>query len=1023
MNNFSQPFGRSALRLAQSTAIAIRMVISLGGLWALFTALPLAAQNATIAYDVPPGVVGNQAIAGLGVGNDFNVIYPITVSELGVFNSGTNGIQGTAELTVQLFERNGHAGMLLQTLTFDATSPGQRINGNLFKPLPTPLTLLPGSYSIVAFGFDPANLEASAGAAPYSGSPPPWTENDGGGLIRFVGSSRYGYDGVGHFPKTVDQGPANRYAAGTFIFSATTLPSPPWAADYAALTAGVTSFPIEDIRHMGSLAVMNDGSFPVLVEHGGNRLVLEAAGYYNNNPAAARAVVFAHAQWEHSTGDSRITLFENAIKWAARKSNPADIVLGVTTNLPTNDLPAVDVNYLQRRGYTVIPLSLLPDPNDPWPTMDVLVADWHTHYNQTSLAQIQQFTAAGGGLVMGVLTRHIIYPKIRPSFGHANDILRPFGLAYRSSLAVPADYGFTNIQSVPYPDYFSAIPAAQMLHADRLGQIQMDNLSKAIALNTINYASAGQPDLLNTLMSIYTGITNTGAAQLPSGENISFVDVVTLAGAQATSNRLGAWTTNRNDLVAADRRGSVEYDFSLPTADLYKLRIEATQNKPFNPSDTCLLRLTLDGHSLGQHALAVQPGAVSALECWTPYLLPGPHSLRILWDNAKSGTALELVAVHVQTGLGASDNGSGLKDWVAQLVQTQSGMDLTNSVIQSYVSPVCLEGRDPYPALMQVQIQGADDRTSSGTPAETSDHRWYLNVPLSAWANSQTVLEATYQNGALTETHQLQWLPINILTITNPSIKIRSGDSLLLTVAPPSAAKGPVSIAYGTNTYTGNSSQAIACKFPVAGAYTVAGTYTTPNGISTTGSILVDVVAQSLTNSPPCWVGMERTWDLPGVAPEVVLGADPRLFIEETATLTNNGERFSLLADANEPRSITARIGETGVILGSTQARGFHLWSGSDAYTRIVQRYPDGSQLVEMMVISSPVLPDVTFEIDTTVGGITFDDGTTTKILTPADFDGLGRCRVRFIRPANARTSVCHSITAWQGSTVVGYLQ
>jgi hypothetical protein len=94
---------------------------------------------------------------------------------------------------------------------------------------------------------------------------------------------------------------------------------------------------------------------------------------------------------------------------------------------------------------------------------------------------------------------------------------------------------------------------------------------------------------------------------------------------------------------------------------------------------------------------------VSAVECWTPYILPGPHSLRIVWDNAESYTALELVAVHVQIGLGPDENGNGIKDWVDQLVQTQSGMDNTNSVIGSYTSPLCLEGRDPYPPLMQMQ--------------------------------------------------------------------------------------------------------------------------------------------------------------------------------------------------------------------------------------------------------------------------------------------------------------------------------
>jgi hypothetical protein len=411
------------------------------------------------------------------------------------------------------------------------------------------------------------------------------------------------------------------------------------------------------------------------------------------------------------------------------------------------------------------------------------------------------------------------------------------------------------------------------------------------------------------------------------------------------------------------------------------------------------------------------------LECWTPYITAGPHILRIFWDNAKNSTALELVAFHVQTGLGPDENGNGIKDWVDQLVRIQSGMDNTNAVITSYTSPVCLEGRDPYPSLVQMQIQGADNKTYSVSPNNTSDNRWFINVPLSAYVNAQTLFEATYQNGALTDSRNLQWLPLNLLTVTN-SMVIRKGDSLLLNAIPATnSTNGNLTITIGTNTYTGRTTQPIACKFPTAGVYMVTGTYTKANGTTKSGSISVDVVEQNLTNNPACWVGMERTWNLPYLAPEAVLQADARLFIEATATLTNNGEQFSLLADANEPRSIIARLGQNGPILDATRARGFNLWSGSQTYTRVIQTYPDGSELVEMLLICSPVLPDVTFELDTIVGGITFDDGTTTKTLSASDFDALGRAKVRFIRPASARTSVCHSIKAFQGAELAGYLQ
>jgi hypothetical protein len=72
-------------------------------------------------------------------------------------------------------------------------------------------------------------------------------------------------------------------------------------------------------------------------------------------------------------------------------------------------------------------------------------------------------------------------------------------------------------------------------------------------------------------------------------------------------------------------------------------------------------------------------------------------------------------------------------------------------------------------------------------------------------------------------------------------------------------------------------------------------------------------------------------------------------------------------------------------------------------------------------VILSRVPPDVTVQVRVIVGGVTFDDGTTYRELTSADFDALGRYKLRFILPASARSTNCHSITIIQwAADVVG---
>jgi hypothetical protein len=980
----------------------------------------LQGQTRYIAYEVPYGTLGNQAIAGLGVGNDFCVVRPIQVWQLGVFTSGTNGIVGSTVLTVQLYERSGRReGTLLETLTFDAANPGTRSGGSFFKALPAPVTLLPGNYTIVAYGFDEANPEGNAGRPPYQDQPVLWGMNDGGGLIRFEGLSRYGGD-VGNYPGRVDKGPANRYAAGNFVFSAATVARSTYAADYEALTAGVSQFPIEDTRHLGSLSVLEGNAFAVLTEHGGNRLVLEAAGTVGGNSQAGRAVAFAHVQWEQPferfAGDPRLKLFENAIQWASRKSNPADIVMGITTNLNPTFMTNLDLGYFAGRGYRVVPFDFMkPEWTNALPLMDVVVVNGHARYLEWGVEPIRQFAARGGGVVMSMAPRFVVYPQMRPAFGAANDILQPYGLAYRSSLATPADLSFTNIAPVPPPPYFNARAAADLLLRDRKGEVHLDSLQKVTALNTITYAVHGKPQLLAQLTAIYAGASETIVYPGSAGD---FVEVSRVDGTQADVSRLLSSSTDGSSLLTKDRRGSVDYTCTVPAADIYKVQLWGGPDATAQQGRLELV-LILDGQRLGRFSFdALQRGMV---ECLTPYVKAGQHTLRITWDNPAARTDLRFRSVRFLTRLGEDSDGDGLKDWVEELLQQQSGLDLTNENIGSYTSPLCLEGRDPYLGSLELYVEGADSQAVNVNARPGPNGRWYANIPLSAFVNADTVLHASFQNGGLTQLRHLRWLSENLLAGQN--LTIRLGDSLLFNAKPENAANGNLQITIGTNQLNGRTTQPIAYRFNQAGTFTVTGTYIPREGPPQSGSIEVKVVGQSFSNEPAAWVGKLRTWDVATVAPETVFEADNRLLFETTGAVAHDGVRTSLLIDQNEPRFILARLGTNGPVLASARVEGFKAFGAPDTYNRVLETYADGSRLVETLVMLSPVLtalPDVKVKLRVVVGGVTFEDGSTYRELSASDFDARGQYKLRFIMAASVRTANCHNITIVQGNEVVG---
>lgn len=216
-------------------------------------ALPLALalpvmplQAATVAYDVPAGTAGNQAY-NLRLAMLFDVNKPIRVGQIGAFDDGSDGIQ-SGTITTEIWSRTGGGtgpGDLASGVTqlafetFTPNDPGTLIGGSRFKDLSAPIVLSPGEYAVVSFGYDSDDRNGNRGSAPLA----PWSTNDGGGAIEFVGLSQFDRASTPGSPAlgdTVDGGPADRYAAGTFSYSVVPVPAAlPLMLGGLALMAGL----------------------------------------------------------------------------------------------------------------------------------------------------------------------------------------------------------------------------------------------------------------------------------------------------------------------------------------------------------------------------------------------------------------------------------------------------------------------------------------------------------------------------------------------------------------------------------------------------------------------------------------------------------------------------------------------------------------------------------------------------------------------------------------------------------------
>jgi len=165
------------------------------------------AGAAFIALDSTRGI-GNQTFNG-SLGMHFDVLSPISVTHLGAFDSSQDGFAN--EISVGIFDRNTQA-LVSEVAVFNGTS-SPLIGQSRFADI-SDVVLGIGSYAIVAQGFGVADPN---GNGPVSGTP---TIDTGGGLIAFVGGGAYNFSAVLDYPTIPDDGPANRYDAGTFQFTA-----------------------------------------------------------------------------------------------------------------------------------------------------------------------------------------------------------------------------------------------------------------------------------------------------------------------------------------------------------------------------------------------------------------------------------------------------------------------------------------------------------------------------------------------------------------------------------------------------------------------------------------------------------------------------------------------------------------------------------------------------------------------------------------------------------------------------------
>lgn len=490
----------------------------------------------------------------------------------------------------------------------------------------------------------------------------------------------------------------------------------------------------------------------------------------------------------------------------------------------------------------------------------------------------------------------------------------------------------------------------------------------------------------------------------PFIRDISRIQTIAEVKAANAVGRAGIWSQQGEAIYSLDGRGWVEYVLNTEQPNMFRLEIEGNSHNPNDRKREFDLLVWLDGEFLGRIVLLAS-NQTSVVHQLTPWLKAGNHRVRIVWDNAIRNRSIQLSAIRLQELQGSDLDNNQITDWIDRRLKLWCSVTVAPQL--SAVSPVCIEGRGEFLSMMTI---------SGGVIPQPGVNRcWYANVPLVPQAKSTVI--CSFQNDGFQTTNEIIWKPTNLLEADN--LTIREGAALLLTAVPIGADKGQMQIAVtGVTNYVGPIDQPVVHRFNQAGSFQVVGTYLSETGLSETKTISVRVVSASLGPNPAIWINKSRAWKC-SLPTGLTLQTDTNLQMKRTV---KNGENLQYAMSTEEARKwqILARIGTNGPIVARTTAEGFCLSGAYETGAYDIQHYPDGSILVEMGLILSPVLPQAKVRLELHVGGVIFEDGTTVKDLSSADFDELGRATVRFIKIRNSKTSVCHQVQAYQGPVYLG---
>ena len=461
------------------------------------------------------------------------------------------------------------------------------------------------------------------------------------------------------------------------------------------------------------------------------------------------------------------------------------------------------------------------------------------------------------------------------------------------------------------------------------------------------------------------------------------------------SGTSGTWQMFDGGLIGDSFRGHIEWSFTVPSDGWWLIDLSGRLRGTVRQSEKLGLGIAVDGRALPNQIIGFTNGQPITMNCLTPWLSAGIHTLRVDVNNEIGRRVFQILGLQILAPGGFDSDANGRADWVDSLL-TQ-GCAVAPIPSESPVSPLFIEGSSRCVGNTEVSA----NNTAISVTRGLGDQHWYANVPLAP--NGSTSIDVTLETGI--QPQLVTWSRWNAMA--GKDIILRIGDSLKVGGWMDGNDQGTVQILIQGQTYSIDASAEVVKSFSQPGNYPVQVSHS--NGTQTTAT--VSVIAADFGSAAPFYTDFVTRRNFSGVPSTLQIVGDSSLTIDEMLIATP-GQSVRLRTSQGGNHVLAARIPNGPIVaFGSVLTlnvsdalkndAGQYIGTGEDGYS--VFRTP-------IVVTDLPVGGRVVVTIFR--AGTTFMDGTTVVTLTSEDFvNGVAYLQFRF--PTGMDGGYCHYIDVY----------